>query len=59
MTYNALQSAQERTDRNRQKPLGKALTRLYSNVLAERIPEDLLLLLAEADKKRQPVPKLD
>lgn len=57
MTYNALQSAQERADRNRQKPLGKALMRLYSNVPAERIPEDLLLLLAEADKRQAPLPK--
>lgn len=54
MTYNALQSAQHRADRNRQKSLGKALTRLYTNAPADRIPEDLLLLLAEADKRRQP-----
>ncbi len=59
MTYNALQSAQERADRNRQKALGKALTRLYSKVSVERIPENLLLLLAEADKGRLPRPKPD
>ena len=48
MTKKELPSVQYRADRNRQKQLGKALTRLYAS---EPVPDDLLLLLAEADRR--------
>ncbi|MDP3739120.1 MAG: NepR family anti-sigma factor [Hyphomonadaceae bacterium] len=57
MTNNALPSAQHRVDWNRQKQLGKALKRLYSDVSAEPVPGDLMLLLAEADRRRMKDPK--
>lgn len=54
MTNNALQAAQQRADRNRQRQIGKALTRLYSDLAAEPAPDDLLRLLAEADSRQKP-----
>lgn len=51
MTHKALQPAQHRADRNRQKQIGNALIRLYAEDPAQPVPEDLLQLLAEADRR--------
>jgi len=53
MTCNTLQSAQGRTDRNSQRLLGKALLRLKPYAPDEKIPDDLMELLAEADRRRR------
>jgi hypothetical protein len=53
MTCNTLQSAQGRADRNSQRLLGKALLRLKPYAPDERIPDDLMELLAEADRRRR------
>jgi hypothetical protein len=58
MTKNAIQSAQQRTDKNRQNQLGKALSRLYADTAAEPVQDDLLALLAQADKRLKPEAKL-
>ena len=52
MISNTASTVQQRADRQRQKPLGNALKRLFADTTAEPVPEEFLLLFAEMDRKR-------
>jgi hypothetical protein len=61
MNISTLSTAQQhgdrqfQADRHKQKVLGNALRRLYAGVIAEPIPAEFLLLLAEMDRKQAAV----